>query len=1040
MNTKKNTIKLISTYIIGFVVLVLASFGVLKFKNNINNINNVNAYGVNGIESKVTNANFDDDSTSSYPDKSFSGFTAYNHNKPQSSYNTDENVKAGVIDLSVDEWENKFPYAANESWNSKKNKVLMIDSTTEKDGVITKHDAKYGYRTNSPIKMDADSRYMVTVYVYTATDAGIASIYLYDNEGEEFSSFKGINSHNDFTAYTFFVKTNNTQSLELTLGLYLEGAGSVLFDNIHVEKLSESEYDFVKSSTPTNTYKEINKVDNIVANYFVNNDNELENTEDNTDKSSFDEIESGNKTIRPITVDDSDGNYTKALLLKNPEKEFAQYSTKKDFLTFDKNTIYRVSFNVKTKNLDGTAFLKLVRTDIAKKDYEKNNYSEDLNKTIKITSNTYSSTEESVSNDYKTYSFLINSHPSQSVSYQLIIGLGIDDESLTSGEMYVSGIEISKINYSDFNSASTGSGNEKINLVDAYDYDNAKIFLANGEFDAFKIADYNNPMPATPISWDVTTGKHTQEYGVINENNDNVLMMHNLQADTLSYKSASKNLEAKSYHKFEVDVKTLNAPLKLSLVTKKDDTEVELSSITVSSNSWQTVTLLIYTGYQPVDVSLKLTLTSSADAYAYVDSAKFDYPSNTYSTVEEQYKATHSSTYTVVTDLTKLLETSSTENFATPTYFSANKVAGVEKAGIITLDPQHANHLDEVIYSAEDLEQFTSLAPNNVLGIRATEDVYYTMKSNIGYKLTTGEDKYYKITVSVFTQNIDTNNKEIDKSTIGASIKLSGFDDTFTKIQSQGRWTNYTFYIKPNSDITTYIELSIGDAETVAKGDVFFGNIEFVENVSSDEFNNATSSLTTKIITKTTEPEDNKEEETETTKEDNTNKNLWLYLIPSILTAAAIIIAVVGIAVRKIKWKKPTKKTKNVYDRNKTVSVQYYTRKATTLREEKIRELTADLDKISAQRKTYEDEYKQDLTKLREMKIKRANPVDITKLEKDMKKNQKLSANLGVTANKIANDLEYAKTDAYLNSLMKKLQRENVSIEEKQNEDTKNKK
>ena len=122
-----------------------------------------------------------------------------------------------------------------------------------------------------------------------------------------------------------------------------------------------------------------------------------------------------------------------------------------------------------------------------------------------------------------------------------------------------------------------------------------------------------------------------------------------------------------------------------------------------------------------------------------------------------------------------------------------------------------------------------------------------------------------------------------------------------------------------------------------------------------------------------------------------------------------------------------------MYDRNKTVSVQYYTRKATTMREEKIRELNADLEKISSQRKTYEDEYKQNLTKLREMKIKRANPAEIAKLEKDMKKNQKLSASLGVTANKIANELEYAKTDAYLNSLIKKLQREPSQTENKDN-------
>ena len=43
---------------------------------------------------------------------------------------------------------------------------------------------------------------------------------------------------------------------------------------------------------------------------------------------------------------------------------------------------------------------------------------------------------------------------------------------------------------------------------------------------------------------------------------------------------------------------------------------------------------------------------------------------------------------------------------------------------------------------------------------------------------------------------------------------------------------------------------------------------------------------------------------------------------------------------------------------------------------------------------------------------------------------KKLSANLGLTANKISSELSYAKTDAYLNSLIKKLEREHRSAEE----------
>ena len=76
-----------------------------------------------------------------------------------------------------------------------------------------------------------------------------------------------------------------------------------------------------------------------------------------------------------------------------------------------------------------------------------------------------------------------------------------------------------------------------------------------------------------------------------------------------------------------------------------------------------------------------------------------------------------------------------------------------------------------------------------------------------------------------------------------------------------------------------------------------------------------------------------------------------------------------------------------------------------------------------------EEDYKKDLASLRSLKIKRGNPNEIAKLEKDLKKNQKISANLGLTANKISKDLAYAKTDAYLNNLIRKLEREQGCLE-----------
>lgn len=1035
MNTKKITTKSIILCITGCIMLLMAGFGALKLQNT---KFNTYAVGSNSIAVDLSNPNFNSNTSSSYPFKPNS-YNAYNGNvkDDNSSSDTKANVNAGVINLDNEKYSTKFSLAKRTSLD---NYVLMVDSSKEEDGKTTFHTVNYGYRTGSNIKMNADARYMVTVDVFTATDAKIAELFLFDNKGNEFSSIKGINSYNTWTTYSFFVATNNTESLELSLGMYLNGAGTVLFDNLSCFQLSESDYEFNKTNANVGSYKEENKIDNIVAEYSVNNDGEFVNNSNALNKSSLTAVNyEFNKNTFIGKVNDSDGNYSQAILIENIDSTFAQYETVKDFLTFEQNTIYKVSLNVKTKNLEGNANLQLVRTDVE---------DSDSNAIIDITSNT-TSNNESVSNDYTTYSFYINSHPSQEVSYKLVLGLGKDKDNLATGKMLVSGIEISKVNYDNYSSADS---NSKIDLVSKLSYSDSKIRLKNGQFNAFEISNYNEPMPATPTSWDVTLGNNTQKYGVVNTSsssfakltgysnlrnpystdvNENVLMMYNESADTLSYKSSSKKLDAKSYHKFEINVQTQNSPLKLSLVTTKDDKEIELSTITVNTNnSWQTVSMYLYTGYQSFEVSLKLTLNSTSYAYAYVDDAKFDYLL-TSAQLEEEFKSASNSNYSVVTDLSKLLTTTSTENFAPATLFSTENTIGVEKAGIITLN---SAHLDEVIYDSANLESFNSLATDKVLGIRTMDDVYYTMTSKVGYKLSSG-DKFYKLSVSVYTQNIDTNNNEVDKTKLGATLKLSGFEGSFTNVISNNEWTTYTFYIKAESELTTYLELSLGNADVKAKGDVFFGNIELVEDVTADEFNAVKDTATVKVLKTQTKTED-KEEDKEPAENNNQNNsnNAWLYLIPSLLTAAAILIAVVGIAVRKIKWKKPTKKSKTAYDRNKTVSVQYYSRKATTMREQKLRELQADLEKLHTERKIFEDSYKADLTKLREMKLKRANPADIAKLEKDLKKNQKLSSTIGVNVNKITYEIEMVKTDAYLNNLIKKLQREPVKETDLDNE------
>ncbi|MBO5954750.1 MAG: hypothetical protein J6Q13_02130, partial [Clostridia bacterium] len=794
MNIKKKTIKTILGTTTACSALMLGGIGaidMLKPKYEIF------ATGVDRISVTISNANFDESKKSSYP-YSPSSYTAYNQGKKvDSSSEVKANVKAGVINLSNEDYATRFALAKRDSLDDY---VLMIDSKDENSDSY--HSVNYGFQTNSTTKLEANSKYMFTVDVFNLTNTSGAKLYLFDSNGEVFSSINSINSYNQWTTYTFFVATNNYSSFELKIGMYLEGKGTVLFDNLSCQKLSDSFYDLSKESYSEGTFAENNKIDNIVKTFYINNDGKLECAEVETAGVST-TYHSSNLTHKDYEVgkkstldkaEDSDGFNKNALLLTNEDKTYSQYETDSIF-TFEQNRIYKVSVNVKTKDLNGTATLELIRTDIEEDD---ENYKADKhNKTISITSNTYSTTS-SVTNDYKTYSFLINSSSNKDLTYKLRFGLGTKD-SLTTGSMYLSEIEVSKIDYETFNSASTGSGVEKIDHVKVYGKD-SKIMLQNGDFNGFKIADYNSPMPATPIDWEVSIGKNTQKYGVVNtktfaedlkdlnlsnlsnpsSENNNVLMMYNETADTLSYKSTSKTLAEKTYHKFEVSVQTQNAPLTVSLVSKKDDNEIILASKTVSTNgTWEPVSLYIFTGYQSVDVSLKLTLNTATYGYAYIDDAKFDYALTT-AELEQEFKSAGNTTYTAVADMSKLMSSETNEKFAKSQFFKTEEVSSVD-SGILTVN---ATYLDEVVNNLTNFNSIASKGVDKVFAISTMYDTNYTATSNIGFKLLTGTDKYYKLTVDVYTQGISANDNETNTDLIGAGIKLSGYDNSFTSIIS----------------------------------------------------------------------------------------------------------------------------------------------------------------------------------------------------------------------------------------------------------------
>ena len=1002
MKTNKK-IKNLLCCMVAFIVAVFANFAFIKL--------NAPAFKVsaatnnNSLPIKVSNANFSENVASTYPFE------------PKYYTATSENtyVDAGVINVEDNKYASRFnnlkPLSVSDSY------VLMIDGG---DAVVD-----YGFTTTDSIKLSKGGIYLVSVDVYTA-EGGTAYLSL-ERNGEEFDSIANIVSKEDFTTYYFFVKTSNVEDVNVKLGMHLKGTGVAMFDNICAAQINNNEllsYSSLSSSRVSLTNKVTHATEFDIRNLSF----------------SHIDFEGAKENTSTAIVKDTDGNQAYAYKITNTERTYFEAETVSfgsgiNSIEFEQNAVYKVTINAKTENLDGKAILKLAQ--IVEDDETSNDA------TLEISSNTAS--KGNILNDYKSYSFYVKSSPIETTNYKLSVALGTEGAK-TLGSISISSINVAKITNSIYTSASEGSEVKKIDLTKSSVLTSSTTALDNAKFDTVEIDSLEKPYPASPASWDVTVGStSTQAHGVVNTSdvefaklsgldnlsnpndtrnsgtkaNNNVLMLHNAEADTLAYTSTTKNLSAKTIHKFQALVQSQNAPVTLELVTKKDNKDVVLSSISLDTDyMWEKVEMYVKVGYQPLDVALRVKLESDSWAYAYVDDTRFDYSTQP---SEETFNSIQPSLNLAKVDLTNLITADYSAKFEQSNLFSATGEYAI--SGLLHV---RNGEITE--------EAFLETSADNVIGIRALTETNYKLTSNLGFKLTAGEDKYYKISVDVYTQYLQMLAEDADEEKMGAGIKLTSFDETFTSVVSDKVWTTYTFYISPDADTTTYIELLFGSEDAKITGDAFFGNITFTENVSKTEFNGASNSDTTKVLKKTvvqdTTTEDDKTEEN---KDDKASKTNWLYFASSLIFAAALVVGVLGVMIKKIKWKKPSKKAKNTYDRNRTVSKQYYMRKATTLREAKVRELEKDLQELANERIKFEEEYKADLARLRQLKIKRASASEIKCLEKDMKKNQKLSASIGVTINRIQDDIDYAKTDAYLNALVRRL-----ASQKEENEETEN--
>ncbi|MGN1227629.1 MAG: hypothetical protein ACI4TX_03205 [Christensenellales bacterium] len=999
-----------------FVSLTALAFSFGAVPLNYGTFSYDKTYAYIPTEITVDNGDFSATSTSSYPR------TASNWTKSSDS-STSSAIKAGVISTVLETFKEEYKSYGlaientSDLENSDNLNVYMINSGDKS--------IRYGIKSNS-ISLDAGSYYKVTADVKTSLPvlvgdntlnlSSMASIYL--NVGDESYKFIGIDTYNGWDTYTFYVHTNKfvapTIDVELWLGSKqeIQSSGAVLFDNIKVTKLASENW--YATNDATNKIVELDNKAEYDATDKINNASfedisdiwEVETNEKNQASGvttgicnliSYD-IKETHIPESPNTNGNKDNNF--ALFINNESKAGVTY--KSNTFTIEKYTNYLIQVYVKTGEFEeGGATISLVPTN------------EDLKATT-FSSVVTSKTTNSITNNWTQYSFYVQGSPFADEEVYLALGVGsVEEDDLVKGYAFFDDISISKITYNDYESASTSSNTVKKaqlhSITSSSEITNAYFNLVDSAF--------TGTYPLAPSGWTASNSENSTS-GIISTRKDdfesktetyygnlpwfcvgltplqtnvdentadnNLLMIYNPTYSYQSYSSSSYSMSASSYYKISVDARTLTTD-KAFIKVKVDGNTVATYSFR-SEDEWSTFETYFATGFGAKNVSVELGLGKEndlANGYAFFDNVMVKSLTADEFTTAKKVETNKIIDYTV--EDFSIVTGESDEDLQIPSHWSTS-TNDKSKIGIDTSESENALKIGTT---------------DNNTSLKSESSITYTLDKETYYIAT------FKIKTSAFA--------DLEKS--GATFGFKEVDkNRFEYIVNNGEeYAEYKFYINgaEYSSLTPYFQLDIKDGingEFIKLQSISFEAItesKFSEKLKEVE-NDDTITDVVFLGNVTEDEEDDHDHDTEYV----AGTFDW-YLIPTIITTLALILAVIGVLLQKRKKKakkvEKQKKFANKYDREITLHKALIEKEAQAIRKQKLEELKLKLQTTDDELEQIESDYKE--------RIKDSN----ANQQAEFKKYAKTRKKVAERKEKLEEEKKYVQSDEFMQEATNKV-------------------
>jgi len=702
--------------------------------------------------------------------------------------------------------------------------------------------------------------------------------------------------------------------------------------------------------------------------------------------------------------------------------------------------LYRISFYIKTSQLSNNAGVTARISGTI--DGDTTTTIEPVEFTGVSSYNVSNST-----NGWSQYVFYVVGHPYYDSTVNLELWLGSPSGTTANGYAFFDSVSTQRVSDAQMTSGISKDTNSKTIKMYKSPTE-AESTFANGFFNFASNQNGDIIYPLLPTSWTHITSDVNAEQlnqlasGVVNTSpahwaankanyplannpgltplqtsvstSNNILMLGNKSPQAQSFVSTTANVNSNEYKLVSVMVRTQIDPKQGSnmnagaYIQLKNDAGMILAEFTnVNSNGeWVVYDFYIRGNLFGNSVSLTLGLGTSVkkiSGYAYFDNAEMKNIAAT--AYDDAHEGSYLSSSDFATHIVKKVDFKS----GSLAFCSADKNAsGMYNSYSYKAPDDSYPQVTSGVFNPESTSYVDNPGARNgyfspmVLGISSGTDVYYMYMSNSTYSL--NADSFYRLSIWVKTVGVRQLSEESYKydedgervNNWGASISVIGIDQEFTAIDTKdythqsykddvwafNDYKEYVFLINTTAAISAQIVLALGSSDGLTTGAAFFSDITLT-SMTESEMQLELAGYGDNIPANVIHVPNTNINDTEDGLNPNPTPFDWL-ILPTLIFGVALIIAIVGILVRKLSGRRQAKAyVSTKYDRAQTLLKDVERRDMRMTIDHKIKLLKQDLKDAREYLTSEEREYAQQISAYNTAKeIARSDPeITLEKLE-----------------------------------------------------------